>query len=399
MSNDRIITLVPNSNETVSFEDAFGEYSEARGGRKNRRSKRKAKKVAGKTKRKERRKKVVGLAKKSPGALRKARKNRLEAKSERKSIRRLTRQDRHDEKQDSRLQRKRKRSKEKAYRREISKPEEEEFEDPYLEDDYSDGFEYDNESEYDNYEDDYNDDYDSEYSDEYEDDYDDDFESEDYDYEDDSDYDDNYYADEDYDDYGDEDWGYFDANSSGVDGSISVNSRIQKISDKIEFNKEALSRETAKHKARPSNETKEKGRSIVKRIKWLEAKLDAFMSNSKDAEKHEHRRRHIGLAKVNSKRERQALHHRIKNGKTIVNNDLDSKISENKIVIPAKDEKSNATGINGIDLQDDFDAPKPKIVELTSNADGKVFVNNKVILPLVAGLVIGWAIMELKKSK
>ena len=51
MNSNRVITLVPISNEVVSFEDAFGEYSEARGRGKARRSKRKAKKTARKTSR------------------------------------------------------------------------------------------------------------------------------------------------------------------------------------------------------------------------------------------------------------------------------------------------------------------------------------------------------------
>ncbi len=355
MNARKIITLSSiNNSEPIDFEDAFGEFSEARGDRK---AKRKAKKNARKAKRTARKTNRVSkkTARKAKRTARKT--NRVSKKTARKDNRQAkktarkdkrksrvqNRQEKRNIRQDNRIARKNQRAEEKAYRKELIEPEE--LDEQYLDDEYGyDDYGYDDdyEGDYDSYDDGNYDDYD----DGYEDDFDDEYSNDDWGYEDNYDdndgYDDDYYADEDYNDYDDDDWGYFDANVTGVDGSLEVNPRVQKITDKLEFNKELLGRLITKHKASPNKELKQKGKEITERIKWLENKLDAFIENSDNDEKHSFRKKHIGMALGKSRIKRNNIHKK-KNNKTIVDSNVNSKISKNRIEIPSEN-TSNAIG-------------------------------------------------------
>ncbi len=383
--------------EIATFEEAFGEYSEARGrGRKRR----KAKKAARKSRRSGRKK---GQTRRATRQTRKQARiaDRMARKQQRKTGRRTARQQARMERAKMATARKRMKAEERAARREMRRGPEEEYEEPFYDEsgyDYEDepyeqdGYGEDGyEDEYDDYGDDYGDDYvEDDYGDDYGDDQGDDYG------------DAGEWADEDYDDYDDEDWGYFDA-ISGVDGKMQVNPRLQKITDKIEVNKEWISRarvklDEIKGRANPRkiHELKRQINKRIDRVNWLENKLAAFKENSTTAGQGRERGAHIGMARRKSVNARMEFRNRSK-GVTPVEADLDPEISRDKIEIPA----SNATGIHGLDLQDDFDAPNARIVELTSNADGdkKKIPWKPILIGVGVGLVAIGVLIAIKKRK
>lgn len=440
MDNATVITLAPPTlgQEVATFEEAFGEYSEARGRGRKRRAARKAKRRSKKTARKAARVSERDKRKRTKTETRRKRKtdrrsarvaDRMARRKQRKTGRMSARQDKRNLRAKSRMDRRRMKAEERVARKAMRGDDENYEEDyypedegydyddtPYEEDGYGeDGFEagYDDSG----YEDDYgyddDDDYDDEgdYDDYADDDYDEGY-GEEYDdggYED--DYSDDEWADEPYDDYEDDDWGYFDA-TSGVDGQMSPNPRIQKITDKIEWNKEWVSRarvklDAMKGRGQSGAKLKQAINEKLDRISWLEDKLAAFMDNSDNEEKKQSRRMNIGLAKRNSINSRKTLRSRGRGRNvTPVEADLDPEISRDEIVIPPADTASNAdasrTGLTALDNQDDYDSPNARVVELTSNADGeggKKFPIKPVLIGVGAAAVIIGAIVLLKKRK
>lgn len=79
----------------------------------------------------------------------------------------------------------------------------------------------------------------------------------------------------------------------------------------------------------------------------------------------------------------------------VVDEKLKPKIDDKKIVIPAKEGKSNMTGLTGIDERADFDAPP--IREVFINADGKTTLNINWGSFLLGGIVAVGAIWAIKK--
>jgi len=438
-----IVTLSPPTldQDIATFEEAFGEYSEARGKGRKRRAAKKAKRRTKKTTRKSSRVAEKDKRKRTKTATKRKRKqdkrsgriaDRMSRRKQRKTGRMGARQDKRNLRMKSRMERKRTKADERSYRKstrgrgdeddyeEDYYPEEEGYDDePYEQDGYGeDGYEdeYDD-SGYDDdesYDDGGYDDYDDDYDDGGYDDYDDDYDDGGYDDYDDGMSDDEW-ADEPYDNYGDDDWGYFDA-TSGADGQTTVNPRIQKITDKVEFNKERLSRLRMKLQrvemgSQRSRDLETKVNKTTNRISWLETKLARFMDNAKDGHR-ESRRRHIGHAKRKSIGQRKALHQRallrqrgeeVSPDETTIDSELNPNIEEQRISIPAASNSNGPTGINAIDLQEDEDSPNARYVELVSNVDGDKEKKKIPLKPILIGVgiaaVVITAIILIKKSK
>ena len=105
------------------------------------------------------------------------------------------------------------------------------------------------------------------------------------------------------------------------------------------------------------------------------------------------RARQVLKAKGMAMRERR----KVAKGRTPVAKGLSPQFSTNRIVVPAS-EASSYTGLNGIDLQDDYDAPETRIIELQSNAEGAKKKINWTGIAIGAAIAVGaiWAIRKYK---
>lgn len=200
---------------------------------------------------------------------------------------------------------------------------------------------------------------------------------------------------------------------NGFDGTGSssiIDPKLLEVANKIEWNDELIDRLWDK-----VDESYRLGRAVdniekvidarEERISQLEGELDEWCNADGLTPKQvAGRRREVEKALAQAKRNRvkatRPRHARRHHGgsETPVERELNPEFSPNKIVIPAE-EKASATGLNGIDLVDDFDAPDTRIVELSSNFLG---VDTKSINwgAIMAGIVIGGvAIYALKKYK
>jgi hypothetical protein len=199
------------------------------------------------------------------------------------------------------------------------------------------------------------------------------------------------------------------------DGSVSVKPEIQSIADKLEWNKELVSRLEEKRESSNVN-PQDISKVIVmrtERIEDLGSKLDDYYNacgeyscfDSSDEKGRENRAMEITHAK---RKARKKLHvnkelggaNRFNrrtarppmNSDTPVQKSLNPHFSPNRIVVDAK---SNATGINGLDLVDDFDAPRVREIQL--GADGSKTSSIKwgsVLLGVGIGIGAIWAIKK-----
>jgi len=77
---------------------------------------------------------------------------------------------------------------------------------------------------------------------------------------------------------------------------------------------------------------------------------------------------------------------------------LGADIAPSRVDVPASN--ATGTGINALDLQDDFDSPNARVVELTSNADGdkKKIPWKPILIGVGIGAVVIATIIVLKKK-
>lgn len=181
-----------------------------------------------------------------------------------------------------------------------------------------------------------------------------------------------------------------------------IDPRIREITNKIVWNEEMLTRLRKKYKDEPESRpaTREKIHKVAARLKSLEARLSVYKKHPEKAlevgaGKHfakrklsEHTGRHVGEMK----------HEGVK--PTVVEKNLHASISKNKIEVPGKKSSANGTGLNGLDNQNDFDAPRTRVIELTSNADGATSDSSKHVKAIVIGVGLGaLAIYAIHKYK
>jgi hypothetical protein len=219
--------------------------------------------------------------------------------------------------------------------------------------------------------------------------------------------------------------------------AVNVDVNVQAVANKIQWNKELVSRlrvqkaiAMGENKSTQAIETQINER--LDRIKMLQTVLEKYTSfegefssadgSFKNTERRKAsatamnaRRREVGRAnaiamqnraKVRaSKRSANAVSAIQRNARkkgfggdvTPIEAELNPSIANQRIEIPAAS-NATGTGLNGIDLQEDFDAPPVRTVELTSNADGSG--SNIPWKGIAIGAVIGiaaiWAIKKYK---
>lgn len=431
----RIVTLGPVSNTSVTFEEAFGEYSELRG----RRAGRKAKRQEARQDRKEGRQEARQERKATTG--RKRRKTtRQEARQQRRGARQEARQDRksrridlREERQGARQERRTMRTAGKITRKgqmeqglDMETPDVytgeglNQIEQPIRETDQLYNDENQGQDSISTPEGGYEGGYESESSQGG-------YQGGGYDAgpEEGAPYEDEYYEEEPetgegvYDEEGDyigDESGYLndyqasdDFNFDGVMGaedrfnemtgpqSINVDSDVQDIANKLAWNQELVKRLEDKRKVNP-NRAQGISRQIImrkKRMKDLKNELDDFSNADGTPETCAMRRQMVGRALGIAKR------NRLRKGQpdvVRVQKSLKPKFSKDKIVIP-RTSNAEGTGLNGLDLIDDFDAPEVREIYLGADGSKSGISWGSVIIGAAVGVAAIWAIRKYKLLK
>lgn len=213
---------------------------------------------------------------------------------------------------------------------------------------------------------------------------------------------------------GDGDWGFDgvmgaeDRFFEMADGTkIKINPKVADVTKKIEWNKELISRlRVKKAKIEGSNgNPSDVNKQIAirnQRILDLETQLQDYQNfegefsfaDGRLVEDNMKRRRskEVAMGRRMAVRSRRMMRQGIP-----VKRSLNPEFSSQRIVIPASSSVTGQTGLTGVDLQDDWDAPDTRVVELKSNADGKTNIN-WVGIGIGAVVAVG-AIWALKKYK
>lgn len=191
--------------------------------------------------------------------------------------------------------------------------------------------------------------------------------------------------------------------------SINVGSDVQDLANKIAWNQELINRLEQKRKTAQGNPQQVSKQILMrkKRLAELQKELDQYSNcsgdwSNADGKVKEARRHEVGKAIHIANRERSRVNHG--GGKmmtkrrgpinhaTPVQKGLNPHFSPNRIVVDAK---SNATGINGLDLMDDYDAPDVREIQL--GVDGST-TNSVNWMGIAIGVAIGvTAIVVAKK--
>lgn len=403
MENARVITLSPSTTfEAVTFEEAFGEHSEASGRRQAKKAERQAARQQRKIQRQENRaaKKVakvnVHAAKKA--AKQAARQERRLAKQEAKSGRQEVRQGRRTARVENRIA-----------RRNIRRPDEEPSQEdetsiamqdtPTVNDNYSQpetGGEGEGTAESDA----------NDFEPKYSQDLNEDLGGDEVESQED--------ADEQMDESEDED-NFSGADGADIEGNVAdIQNRIKAnalLIDKIKANLNRLRQsmnqrltEAQRNKIiQDMNGFKAALDKRLNRAIELDAQLEAFSSAS-GRPRNRKKRHHFGANSSN-----RGLHRGVRKHKpnlTTVESGLHADIQKNRIVVPAAETNSSADGIEvyATDATNEFDAPQNRVIELKSGFDGlgSVNIGGKKVSGanlLVGAALIGLGIYAAKKYK
>lgn len=195
--------------------------------------------------------------------------------------------------------------------------------------------------------------------------------------------------------------------------SINVGPAVQDLANKIAWNQELINRLDEKRKNAQGNPQQVSKQILMrkKRLAELQKELDLYSNydgdfSSADGKTKEVRSQEIGKAMYIANRERSRVNRGVRagdrfntrtrrgpiNSVTPVQKSLKPKFSPNRIVVDAK---SNATGLNGLDLMNDYDAPNVREIQLGADGTSTKSVNWKSI---AIGVAIGvTAIIVAKK--
>lgn len=174
--------------------------------------------------------------------------------------------------------------------------------------------------------------------------------------------------------------------------SINVDSDVQDIANKLAWNQELVKRLEDKRKVNP-NRAQGISRQIImrkKRMKDLQNELDDFSNADGTPEVCAMRKQMIGRAWGIAKR------NRLRKGQpdvVRVQKSLDPKFSKNKIVVP-RTSNAEGTGLNGLDLIDDFDAPRVREIYLGADGSKSGISWGSVIIGAAVGIGAIWAIKK-----
>lgn len=231
----------------------------------------------------------------------------------------------------------------------------------------------------------------------------------------------NYYGDEDaesgegvYDEEGDyvgEESGYladYDASGDNFDG---IDPDVQNVVDKLAWNAECVKRLEQKRKMQP-NQAQNISKKIIehkRRFNELKSSVDDYTNccgdySSADGLEPQRRKMMVrkawGLSKMKVKNpgKRIGQYNRPADDVIPVAADLNPSFSRNRIVVPNK--MSSATGLNGIDLQNDFDAPEVREIFLGADGSKKGSISwGGIAVGIAVGVAAVWAIKKYKLLK
>lgn len=179
--------------------------------------------------------------------------------------------------------------------------------------------------------------------------------------------------------------------------SINVDSDVQDIANKLAWNQELVKRLEDKRKVNP-NRAQGISRQIImrkKRMKDLKNELDDFSNADGTPEICAMRKQMVGRAWGIAKR------NRLRKGQpdvVRVQKSLKPKFSKDKIVIP-RTSNAEGTGLNGLDLIDDFDAPRIREIYLGADGSKSGISWGSVIIGAAVGVAAIWAIRKYKLLK
>ena len=179
--------------------------------------------------------------------------------------------------------------------------------------------------------------------------------------------------------------------------SINVDSDVQDIANKLAWNQELVKRLEDKRKVNP-NRAQGISRQIImrkKRMKDLKNELDDFSNADGTPEICAMRKQMVGRAWGIAKR------NRLRKGQpdvVRVQKSLKPKFSKDKIVIP-RTSNAEGTGLNGLDLIDDFDAPRVREIYLGADGSKSGISWGSVIIGAAVGVAAIWAIRKYKLLK
>lgn len=179
--------------------------------------------------------------------------------------------------------------------------------------------------------------------------------------------------------------------------SINVDSDVQDIANKLAWNQELVKRLEDKRKVNP-NRAQGISRQIImrkKRMKDLQNELDDFSNADGTPEICAMRKQMVGRAWGIAKR------NRLRKGQpdvVRVQKSLKPKFSKDKIVIP-RTSNAEGTGLNGLDLIDDFDAPRVREIYLGADGSKSGISWGSVVIGAAVGVAAIWAIRKYKLLK
>jgi len=179
--------------------------------------------------------------------------------------------------------------------------------------------------------------------------------------------------------------------------SINVDSDVQDIANKLAWSQELVKRLEDKRKVNP-NRAQGISRQIImrkKRMKDLKNELDDFSNADGTPETCAMRKQMVGRAWGIAKR------NRLRKGQpdvVRVQKSLKPKFSKDKIVIP-RTSNAEGTGLNGLDLIDDFDAPRVREIYLGADGSKSGISWGSVIIGAAVGVAAIWAIRKYKLLK
>jgi hypothetical protein len=207
---------------------------------------------------------------------------------------------------------------------------------------------------------------------------------------------------------------------SSAEGMASINKGVKKLSLLIEKEKDIISRLNKKIDELGKNNTPEANRNVAifrKNLSNHNAKLnemeirlagyckfDGDYSEARGGRKNVAKRKaEVRRAKKEARRVRkQAIRNRKRGGDTTVDAGLKADFGNQRIEVEAEESNFYGTGLIGLDNQEDYDAPEVRKFDLKfSNADGddaKKQKRKKMIIGVSIGVAVGvLAIVLIKK--
>jgi hypothetical protein len=184
---------------------------------------------------------------------------------------------------------------------------------------------------------------------------------------------------------------------------MSIDPELQDTVNKLVWNKELISRLEKRRKNVGGDRKQAFSKQIIlrkKRANELQSQLDGYCNVEGEYSGADgkivaaKRRAQLAQAFRVAKRNRRRM---IQPQVTPIEKELNPTISPNRIVVPAK---SAFTGLNGIDLQDDFDAPAVREIMLGADGSKTSTISwTNVAIGLAVGAAAIWALKKYKIVK